>query len=51
MQRSSRAGQVLFVAVEDNLRLDLIRQKFEGLQQQFRFDKWEKAFEQLLQRT
>lgn len=31
-----------------NLRLDLIRQKFEAVQQQFSFGKWEKAFEQLL---
>jgi argininosuccinate lyase len=34
-----------------NLRLDLIRQKFENIQQQFSFQKWERAFEQLLRET
>ncbi len=31
-----------------NLRLDLIREKFVGVQQQFSFVKWEQAFESLL---
>ena len=31
-----------------NLRLDLIRRKFDQQKQQFSFEKWEKAFEDLL---